>query len=69
MKVDALLTEGELYKITGSKVAEQQIRALKQNGIPFVRRLDGKPAVSWGMVNRAQVQSAPVSTAMNLAAI
>ena len=69
MKIDALLTTGELKKITGSGVASEQIRVLKDNGIPFVRRLDGTPAVSWGMVNRAQVQSAPVSTGMNMAAI
>lgn len=48
-----LLTADELAELTGYRQPARQARALASQGVPFVRRADGRLSVTWEMVNRA----------------
>ncbi|WP_366523459.1 DUF4224 domain-containing protein [uncultured Microbulbifer sp.] len=50
-----ILTEAQLRRLTGAQSPEAQKLVLKENQIPYVRRRDGKPAVTWEMVNQSQL--------------
>lgn len=67
-----LLTEAELYRLTGSKDPEGQKEVLRKSGVPFVLRRDRKPALTWAMVNQSQLaraQSTTVTPQPNFSAI
>lgn len=67
-----ILTDAQLRRLTGSGSPEEQKRILTENGIPYVRRKNGSPAVTWEMVNQSKLATkAAVSGApdgFNLAA-
>ncbi|WP_299942177.1 DUF4224 domain-containing protein [uncultured Microbulbifer sp.] len=50
-----ILTDTQLHRLTGTKSPDTQKQVLKENQIPYVRRKDGKPAVTWEMVNQSQL--------------
>lgn len=50
--MSALLTEDELFVITARKQHKKQIQVLRDNGIQPIISADGKPQVTWDMVNR-----------------
>ncbi len=49
-----LLTPAELVALTGYQQPARQARALTAQGVPFVRRADGRLSVTWEMVHRAK---------------
>lgn len=50
-----LLTKSEIAKLTGAPInkPEAQKQVLNANRIPYVRRRDGSPALTWEIVNQA----------------
>ncbi|MFA0812958.1 DUF4224 domain-containing protein [Microbulbifer epialgicus] len=50
-----LLTKQEIGRLTGAPAssARAQMEVLDANRIPYVRRKDGSPALTWEMVNQA----------------
>ncbi|MCO1336510.1 DUF4224 domain-containing protein [Microbulbifer sp. OS29] len=52
-----LLTKTEIGRLTGAGAdnIEEQKRILDTNRIPYVRRKDGSPALTWEMVNQAKI--------------
>ncbi|MFS1524709.1 DUF4224 domain-containing protein [Microbulbifer sp. 2304DJ12-6] len=50
-----ILTDAQLHRLTGAKSSDAQKLILDENQIPYVRRRDGKPAVTWEMVNQSQL--------------
>lgn len=50
-----LLTKSEIAKLTGAPInnPEAQKQVLDANRIPYVRRRDGSPALTWDIVNQA----------------
>lgn len=48
-----MLTPNELVELTGAKRPARQIAVLSASGIRFVRRIDGRPAVTWAAVEAA----------------
>ncbi|MDP5208247.1 DUF4224 domain-containing protein [Microbulbifer sp. 2205BS26-8] len=53
--MNEILTETQLRRLTGAQSPDAQKRVLKDNQIPYVRRKDGKPVVTWEMVNQSQL--------------
>ncbi|WP_299948625.1 DUF4224 domain-containing protein [uncultured Microbulbifer sp.] len=68
-----ILTDAQLHRLTGTKSPDAQKQVLKENQIPYVRRKDGKPAVTWEMVNQSklalQPNQAPPPLGFNLEAV
>lgn len=54
-----LLTDDEVQSITGYERSKEQIRVLRNNGVRFIERGDGKPAVTWEMVNSVGITNTP----------
>ncbi|MCO1334970.1 DUF4224 domain-containing protein [Microbulbifer sp. OS29] len=54
-----ILTDAQLRRLTGAKSSEAQKLVLEENQIPYVRRKDGTPAVTWAMVNQSKLASRP----------
>lgn len=48
---EGLLSEEEMFSITGAKHSDKQIRVLQDNNIPHIVRHDGKPVTTWYNVN------------------
>lgn len=46
-----LLTDFELFKLTGAKQPNKQSDILDRNGIYYIRRLDGSIVTTWHHVN------------------
>ncbi|WP_261287833.1 DUF4224 domain-containing protein [Serratia fonticola] len=46
-----LITEEEMLEITGSHYPSKQCQILLDNGIPFVKRMDGRPRTTWYNLN------------------
>lgn len=42
-----LITDEEMLEITGAHFPTKQCQILKEHGIAFVRRLDGRPRTTW----------------------
>lgn len=68
-----LLTKTELARLTGAPAdnPEAQKQILDANRIPYVRRRDGSPAVTWDIVNQATLArgvSTPAARGANLPA-
>ncbi|WP_444893407.1 DUF4224 domain-containing protein [Microbulbifer sp. TRSA001] len=68
-----LLTKTEIGRLTGvgADNIEEQKRILEANRIPYVRRKDGSPALTWEMVNQATLsrgESKPNASGINLPA-
>lgn len=66
-----LLSKSELKALTGAAESEWA-EILRRNGIPYVRRKDGLPAVTWEMVNQSQLAKPSrqaIPAGMNLEAI
>ena len=42
-----LITDEEMLEITGAQFPSKQCQILKDHGIAFVRRLDGRPRTTW----------------------
>lgn len=49
------LTKAELVDLTGAQIPSKQKECLRSNGILFVERSDGHPAVLWESVNAVLV--------------
>lgn len=49
-KNSPLLTESDLEALTGYRRPSDQVRALQRMGIRHVIRPDGRPRVTWGML-------------------
>lgn len=47
----SLLTDSEVEELTGYSRPSDQCRALREHGILFVERRDGKPRTTWFNVN------------------
>ena len=45
------LTDADLEELTGYSRASDQCKALRDHGIVFVQRRDGKPRTTWFNVN------------------
>ncbi|WP_346839779.1 DUF4224 domain-containing protein [Microbulbifer sp. SAOS-129_SWC] len=66
-----LLTKAEIARLTGAPAdnPEAQKQVLDANRIPYVRRRDGRPALTWDMVNQAalaRVNSTPAANGSTL---
>lgn len=48
---EGLLSEEEMFDITGAKHSDKQIKVLQDNNIPHIVRHDGKPVTTWYNVN------------------
>ncbi|HFK4477323.1 DUF4224 domain-containing protein [Citrobacter sedlakii] len=48
-----LLTDDELFELTGYRFPSKQCAALTRAGIHFVKRRDGRPRVTWTHLNAA----------------
>ncbi|WP_234932231.1 DUF4224 domain-containing protein [Pectobacterium carotovorum] len=42
-----LITDEDMIEITGAHYPSVQCQILRENGIPFVRRRDGRPRTTW----------------------
>ena len=42
-----LITDEDMLDITGAQFPSKQCQILKEHGIAFVRRLDGRPRTTW----------------------
>lgn len=62
--MSSLLTKAEIARLTGAPInnPDAQKQVLEANRIPFVRRRDGSPALTWDVVNQA-LMARGVSTA------
>ncbi|MEX2964786.1 DUF4224 domain-containing protein [Microbulbifer sp. TYP-18] len=54
-----ILTDAQLRRLTGARSPEVQKKVLEENQIPYVRRKNGTPAVTWDMVNQSKLASRP----------
>ncbi|WP_226647971.1 DUF4224 domain-containing protein [Microbulbifer variabilis] len=61
-----ILTDAQLRRLTGAKSSELQKSVLEENQIPYVRRRDGTPVVTWAMVNQSKLASRPRGKALPL---
>ncbi|MEX2964681.1 DUF4224 domain-containing protein [Microbulbifer sp. TYP-18] len=50
-----ILTDAQLCRLTGATSPDLQKLVLEENRIPFVRRKNGTPVVTWTMVNQAKL--------------
>ncbi|CDH33780.1 DUF4224 domain-containing protein [Xenorhabdus bovienii] len=48
----AVITETEMIELTGYKKPSKQCKALKDAGIFFLKRPDGRPRTTWGHFNK-----------------
>lgn len=48
-----LLSDADLYDLTGYKYPAKQKAILNKNGIKFIERKDGKIRTTWGCVEQA----------------
>lgn len=46
-----LLSQEDLEDVTGCKMPKKQCEVLAQNGIKYIKRIDGKPVVTWTAIN------------------
>ncbi|AKW15008.1 DUF4224 domain-containing protein [Salmonella enterica] len=46
-----LITDEEMIEITGAQTPSKQCHILRENGIAFVKRLDGRPRTTWFNLN------------------
>ncbi|AVJ20036.1 hypothetical protein CLM71_08550 [Serratia sp. MYb239] len=46
-----IISEADIERITGYKIASKQCEALKTSGIFFITRKDGKPSTTWAHFN------------------
>ncbi|RYM51263.1 DUF4224 domain-containing protein [Serratia proteamaculans] len=46
-----IISDSDIERITGYKIASKQCEALKNAGIFFITRRDGKPSTTWGHFN------------------
>jgi hypothetical protein len=53
-----LLTDTDLVDLTGYKQPRRQAEWLKRSGIRFLTRHDGRPALTWEMLNSSLVERA-----------
>lgn len=53
----AALSDADLFELTGVEQASAQCRALDRAGIRYIKRRDGKPRTTWGMVEAALSES------------
>ncbi|WP_043316633.1 DUF4224 domain-containing protein [Microbulbifer sp. HZ11] len=66
-----LLTKTEIARLTGAPVdnPEAQKQVLDANRVPYFRRKDGSPALTWDVVNQALLArgaSTPAANGANL---
>jgi hypothetical protein len=54
-----LLTQDEMLELTGSNRVSRQTAVLRESGIRFVRRADGKLTTTWEAVNAALAAHRP----------
>ena len=66
-----LINSQEMEDLTGAKAPVKQCEVLRNNGIRFTTRADGRPSLSWEAYNRqvAGQQSAPINTGPRLEAV
>ncbi|MEX2964794.1 DUF4224 domain-containing protein [Microbulbifer sp. TYP-18] len=50
-----ILTDAQLSRLTGVTSPDLQKLVLEENRIPYVRRKNGSPVVTWVMVNESQL--------------
>jgi len=46
-----LLTQPEIIALTGAERAKKQVEVLRENGVRFIVRANGSPALTWEAVN------------------
>lgn len=49
--MNKLLTPEDLKELTGSPLKSKQCEALEQNSVPYFKRPDGRPVVTWEAVS------------------
>lgn len=64
-----LLTDDELYDLTGYRQPDAQARVLREHGLRPVIRKDGRPRVTWAALARAMVAHAQNDEGPNFAAL
>ena len=47
-----LISSGEMSELTGAKLPAKQREVLRQNGLRFTVRADGRPILTWEAYNR-----------------
>lgn len=50
-----ILTADELYELTGYRLPSRQCRALAESGLRYIKRRDGRPAVTWDAIHAHQL--------------
>lgn len=64
-----LLTPKQLKDLTGTEAPADQLAWLMENRVPHFKRRDGRPALTWEMVNSAKaVKSDNLPKGFNLSA-
>ena len=58
-----ILSELEIIELTGAKRYKKQIKVLRDSGINPIIGIDGKPRITWEMVNNRanESQSPPIN--------
>ena len=46
-----LLTQPEIIALTGAERGKKQVEVLRENGVRFIVRANGSPALTWEAVN------------------
>ncbi|MDW5499768.1 DUF4224 domain-containing protein [Pseudomonas lundensis] len=55
-----LISDSDIERITGYKIASKQCEALRTAGVFFITRRDGKPSTTWGHFNYPVSLRAPI---------
>ena len=67
-----LIEKEKWFEITGEKMPEKQCEILRQSGVRFVKRSDGRPSLSWEAYNRQMasgISETPARSEPNLRAV
>lgn len=54
--LDGLITDEALVELTGLQRPFAQMRWLRENGVPFHVRRDGKPRTTWAAIQESLVR-------------
>jgi Domain of unknown function (DUF4224) len=50
-----ILTADELFQLTGYRIPSRQCRAIAEAGLRYIKRRDGRPAVTWEAIHQHQL--------------
>lgn len=70
--MNELIQDEKWIELTGASTGKKQCEILNKNGVRFVERADGRPALSWEAYNRqmaAKLPEVPRKNEPNLRAV